>query len=82
MESLTENRLNVTTSSAIFQVHERCFTPSLSEFEHIKMQNGTMAHLKIACGPPMHHATPVGNQWTRKTTALYIKCCQIKLDRR
>jgi len=25
------------------------------------MQNGTMAHLKTACGPPVAHGPPVGN---------------------
>jgi len=51
MESLTENQLNDIASAAIFQVHDRCFTPPLSEFEHIKMQNGTMAYIKTAYGP-------------------------------
>jgi len=48
-------------SAAIFQVHDRCFTPPLSEFEHIKMRNATMAHLKTACGPP------VGNHWSTQS---------------
>jgi len=51
METFTENRLNDIASSAIFQVHNRCFIPSLNEFEHIKMRNGAMAYLKTACGP-------------------------------
>jgi len=56
MESLTENRLSHIALSAIVQVHERCFTLELSEFKHIKIQNGTVAHLK----PPMVH------QWAPK----------------
>jgi len=57
MESLTENWLNHTASAVIFQVHDMCFIPPLSEFGHIKMRNGAKAHLKTACGPP------VGNHW-------------------
>jgi len=33
--SLTENRFNNIASSAMFQVHERCFSPSLSEFNSL-----------------------------------------------
>jgi len=60
MESLTENRFNDIASSAMFQVHDRCFSPSISEFKHTKMRNGAMAHLKTACGPP------VRNHWARE----------------
>jgi len=63
MESLTENRFNDTASSAMFQVHERCLSPSLCEFKHTKMRNGAMAHLKTACGPPMGHGPQIGNHW-------------------
>jgi len=54
---MTENRLNDIASSAIFQGYERCFLPALSEFEHIKMRNGAITHLKAAYDPP------VGNHW-------------------
>jgi len=49
MESLTKNRFNDTASSAMFQLHERCFTLPLSEFECIKTRNRATAHQK----PPM-----------------------------
>jgi len=62
METLTENRLNDIASSAIFQVHNRCFIPPLNEFDYIKMRNGAMAHLKTACGPVVGHGPPVGNR--------------------
>jgi len=63
MESLTENWLNDIASSAIFQVHNRCFIPSLNEFEHIKVRNGAMAHLKPVCGPLVDHGPLAGNCW-------------------
>ena len=66
IESLTENRFNDTASSAMFQVHERCFSPSLSEFKHTKMRNGAMAHLKTACGPL------VGNHWASTCTSCWL----------
>jgi len=64
---LTNTRLNDIASAAIFQVREKCFKPPLSEFGHIKMRNGAMAHLKTACGPPVGHGPPVGNHWFMKT---------------
>jgi len=48
----------------MFQVHERCFSPSLSEFKHTKMRNGAMAQLNTAYGPP------VGNHWFRLSMLL------------
>jgi len=60
MESLTENRPNGITSVAIIQVHERRFTPPLSEFEDVKMRNGAMVHLKTAYGPPVGHGLGAG----------------------
>jgi len=37
METLTENRLNDIEPATLFQVHERCFIPPLSEFELCEM---------------------------------------------
>jgi len=56
MESLTENRLNDIASSAMLQVHERCFSTSLSEFKHTKMRNGP----------------PFGNHWYRPSLTLLL----------
>ena len=62
VESLTENRLDDVMSSAIFQFHERCFTPPLSEFEHIKMWNGSMTHIKTLSGPQVGNYCDVASQ--------------------
>jgi len=67
MESLTENRFNDIASSAMCQVHERCFSPSLSEFKQTKMRNGAMAHLKTVCGPQ------VGNHWSKQRFFNWLK---------
>jgi len=48
---LTENWLNDIAPSAMFQVHERCATPPLSEFEHIEMRIRAMAHVTSTYGP-------------------------------
>jgi len=73
---LTENRFTDNASSAMFQVHEGCFSSSLSEFKHTKMRNGAMAHLKTACGPP------VGNHWSKSYSGLHKIPAGEKYDRK
>jgi len=72
---LTENRFNDIASSAMFQVHEGCFSPPLSEFKHTKMRNGAMAHLKNACVPP------VGNHWFI-TSSRHLQTVSLRSRRR
>jgi len=48
---LTKNRVEDVASSAMFQVHEGCFSPLLSDFKHTKMRNGAMAHQKRRLWP-------------------------------
>jgi len=51
MKNMTENRLNDVAPAAIFQVHERCFIPPLSEFW--TYQNAKWRH-----GPPENRLWP------------------------